>query len=481
MNLFINERRMLCIAFGGGLYWASSLLALLPWASLGSPIESTSLFEAVTMPLVALVTGVFFLLKGHFSAKRNQILFAASIVVAMAVHLCVMALGLESHPMGLLALLVLFGYCQAGFIVFWGLNFAVLSKDESVKVVFVTLIFTFAVYAAGSAWNVEGNGYLITQVMKLAGLVPFLFGAYDLPITQREAVPDNSQGLLAPFVLSRCFFGLGIGVVGIVPLSPQLTVSPVIGLVVCVILCAAAVYFFRRESRFNALLRVMPLATVAFLVLPFFGTGGIVGPLYKASGAIIWLSWIILSSVQLSDMKERVGWDEARLVLFEKFIVVLSWFIGQSLMRVVLAIGGNVSQPAFLEHVPACVAFCAILVACYLLSDLIDNKERQQIIERALTLPKKQLASIYRDIARENRLTGREQEILVLLANGHSRPAICRKLFISEGTARSHINHIYKKLDIHSREELYEMIKSLSTPSRASDILLSITPRNEKP
>lgn len=480
MNLFINERRMLCVAFGGGLYWASSLLVFLPWASSGSPIESTSLFGAVIMPLVATVTGVFFLLRGRFSAKRNQTLFAASMVVAMAVHLCVRALGLEVHPAGLLTSLVLPGYCQACFVVFWGLNFAVLSKDESVKVVFVTLIFTFAVYAAGSAWNVGENRYLMSQLMKLAGLVPFLLGAYDLPIAQREAIP-GSQGLLAPFVLSRCFFGLGIGIAGMVPRPLELSASPVIGFAVCVMLCVAAAYFFRRESRFNALLRVMPLAAVALLILPFFGTDGIMGPLYRASGAIIWLSWIILSSVQLSDMKEKIGWDEARLVLFEKFIVVLSWFIGQSLMRVVLVTGVETSGSFVLEYLPGCIAFCAVLVACYLLSNLIDNKERQQIIERALTLPKKQLASIYRDIARENRLTEREQEILILLASGHNRPAICGKLFISEGTARSHINHIYKKLDIHSREELYEMIRARSTPSRANDILLSIIPRDEKP
>lgn len=53
-------------------------------------------------------------------------------------------------------------------------------------------------------------------------------------------------------------------------------------------------------------------------------------------------------------------------------------------------------------------------------------------------------------------LTRREEEVLVLLLRGMSTPDIERELSISNGTARNHVQHVYKKFDVHSRDELQE-------------------------
>lgn len=63
-------------------------------------------------------------------------------------------------------------------------------------------------------------------------------------------------------------------------------------------------------------------------------------------------------------------------------------------------------------------------------------------------------------------LTPRETEILRLLAEGRSVPVICERLVISEGTARTHVKHIYQKLDVHNRQELLDLVES---PSGADD------------
>lgn len=55
-------------------------------------------------------------------------------------------------------------------------------------------------------------------------------------------------------------------------------------------------------------------------------------------------------------------------------------------------------------------------------------------------------------------LTNRETEILTYLGRGHSIIYIAEKLFISESTVRTHVKHIYAKLGIHSREELFALI-----------------------
>lgn len=50
-------------------------------------------------------------------------------------------------------------------------------------------------------------------------------------------------------------------------------------------------------------------------------------------------------------------------------------------------------------------------------------------------------------------MTNREREILQLLADGFSPPAIARTLVISPRTVGTHIQNIMRKLDVHSRAE----------------------------
>lgn len=61
-------------------------------------------------------------------------------------------------------------------------------------------------------------------------------------------------------------------------------------------------------------------------------------------------------------------------------------------------------------------------------------------------------------IAGSHNLTKRETEVLFLLAAGYGRQYVSEKLVISEGTARTHIKHIYSKLEVHCKEELLDLV-----------------------
>lgn len=50
-------------------------------------------------------------------------------------------------------------------------------------------------------------------------------------------------------------------------------------------------------------------------------------------------------------------------------------------------------------------------------------------------------------------LTPREKEILALLADGDSYQKIADRLFISYGTVRKHVEHIYRKMEVHGKVE----------------------------
>lgn len=58
------------------------------------------------------------------------------------------------------------------------------------------------------------------------------------------------------------------------------------------------------------------------------------------------------------------------------------------------------------------------------------------------------------DLSKLHDLTPREEEVLQLIARGKTMPDMERELFVASGTIKAHINHIYKKFGIHSRQEL---------------------------
>ncbi len=62
-------------------------------------------------------------------------------------------------------------------------------------------------------------------------------------------------------------------------------------------------------------------------------------------------------------------------------------------------------------------------------------------------------------------LSQRESEVMFLLAKGYNAASLQDKLYISEGTAKTHIRHIYRKLDIHSQQELIRIIDNFEEES----------------
>ena len=48
-------------------------------------------------------------------------------------------------------------------------------------------------------------------------------------------------------------------------------------------------------------------------------------------------------------------------------------------------------------------------------------------------------------------LTGREREVLSLIGHGHTNAEIARRLFVGEGTVKTHINHVFTKLSLRDR------------------------------
>lgn len=64
-------------------------------------------------------------------------------------------------------------------------------------------------------------------------------------------------------------------------------------------------------------------------------------------------------------------------------------------------------------------------------------------------------------VAKRYLLSARETQILCLLAKGYNATRIKDELCLSLSTAKTHINHIYHKLDIHTQQELIRMVDNV--------------------
>jgi DNA-binding NarL/FixJ family response regulator len=81
-----------------------------------------------------------------------------------------------------------------------------------------------------------------------------------------------------------------------------------------------------------------------------------------------------------------------------------------------------------------------------------DFSERDRAL---LTLLRPHLHQAYLDAERRRhprpQLTPRQQDLLRLVAAGHTNTQIARRLGLSESTVRTHLENIYRRLQVSSR------------------------------
>jgi DNA-binding NarL/FixJ family response regulator len=81
----------------------------------------------------------------------------------------------------------------------------------------------------------------------------------------------------------------------------------------------------------------------------------------------------------------------------------------------------------------------------------MDGSVSHRVVEKLMKTPEKEMKIT--DVGYET-LTSREQEIMVLLAEGNSAKECAAKLFISPKTVENHRTNIMNKLGLHSTLEL---------------------------
>lgn len=97
------------------------------------------------------------------------------------------------------------------------------------------------------------------------------------------------------------------------------------------------------------------------------------------------------------------------------------------------------------------------------LNDSLDSKAPSSSTEPRTPFgddPIKSIDECCEQVGEQHGLTPREREIFAMLAKGRNGRFIMEHYVISRNTVKSHIKHIYSKLDVHSQQELIDMVES---------------------
>lgn len=212
------------------------------------------------------------------------------------------------------------------------------------------------------------------------------------------------------------------------------------------LIALAWVFRFNRALDFPQLWRFVFLFLATTIAADCLGFNPVVSSLCDsvATSLIVMLLWLLLSDVAHHGDRHPyavfgLGWS----------LYVGANYLGTVLVRLTGAGDANLALGiGLLWALGVVMAFCLETRdpdIQRIFADLrrkVDPQEFATIDERCDQL------------AREYSLTGREVDVLKLLAKGRSKGYIAETLYISENTVRGHARRLYAKLDVHTRDEL---------------------------
>ena len=113
------------------------------------------------------------------------------------------------------------------------------------------------------------------------------------------------------------------------------------------------------------------------------------------------------------------------------------------------------------------LVFLSIVLALFVTVLLVFNDPRsalhQWLAAGEPTENGDEIPNACAELASQYALTPREHEVLGLLARGRTAAYVGHSLGISQGTAKTHIRSIYHKMDIHTQQDLMDLIEAMAS------------------
>ncbi len=203
----------------------------------------------------------------------------------------------------------------------------------------------------------------------------------------------------------------------------------------------------------------IPLIALGLLLIGLVPDAPVVGNgVYSVGYAFVAVIMICLNMYFISGL----GFSPVYIVSFATLFLIMGEVTGVALG---LLASANMAGPQVVAVLGCAVAFVLPVGALYCLngrnmvsgwgSVRINDTDRECDIDRARKV-----------IVREFQLSAREAEVLDLISRGRSRKSIGNALFLSEETVKSYTSNLYKKLGVHSKQELLDVLECRADANR---------------
>lgn len=240
-----------------------------------------------------------------------------------------------------------------------------------------------------------------------------------------------------------------------IPLSTFQSTALITQAVVVAALLLPALLVKSRLSLGSVYKVALPLSAAGFLLLPLIwnGVGGLANACAQlgtlVAGIILWC--MFANAVHETKLPA--------VLLFSCSLICTN--AAQLIGTLAGLLGAGSFGPGALEL--TAVALVAVYLVAMVSMFLFKDKRLQGQDEvgdvPAVVEPGDILTDRCIMLAQARGLTPRESEILVHLGQGRTARAIAEKLVVSENTVKYHIKSIYQKLDVHSRDEVIDLIE----------------------
>jgi len=144
-----------------------------------------------------------------------------------------------------------------------------------------------------------------------------------------------------------------------------------------------------------------------------------------------------------------------------KGISTCAFMFGQLVGALATMLLGNMADtPLPNQYFAAIIVFVVLLASLLMMSS--TNLRTGWGLARLDTFEsiEQETDTVIENLIIEFMLTERQTSVLLLLTRGRSRRVISEELYISEETVKTHIQQLYRKFNVHSRQELIDFYES---------------------
>jgi DNA-binding CsgD family transcriptional regulator len=221
---------------------------------------------------------------------------------------------------------------------------------------------------------------------------------------------------------------------------------------------------------------IMLLCAISFMIAPAFGAGDSLPFLIVSIGYALFeiLVWVILTEVANRFQYTSVQVFGLGRALVLTVGIMAGFFVAYVLGQI------DIQDTRTLVFISAIAVSLNFITQGYILPDrVLESLEIKPSAENAQRLrestrddldsdpkdtdPQKKsrlpLMSRCRMIGEHYHLSAREIDVFHLLASGRNAARIQEELVISAGTVNTHLRHIYQKLDVHTHQELIDLMQ----------------------